>query len=119
MSHPTRKEARRALRLCLAATLALVATSVAAAEPKELFVANKCSQCHSMERYDITRTMDVEKTRGPDLSEVGDCHDAEWMTGFIMKTVELNGKKHLNNYKGTKKDLEALVGWLAQQKAGG
>jgi mono/diheme cytochrome c family protein len=85
---------------------------------RKAFDGNKCSNCHSIEKLGIQRKIDSEKTAGPDLSTVGDRHDAEWIVKFALREIEKDGKQHKSEYKGTKKDLEAIAKWLAAMKSG-
>jgi cytochrome c2 len=107
----------------LAAAILLLAvlagpTAAVAADGQELFVSAKCNNCHSIEKYDIERKIPSEKTKGPDQGDVGDRHDAAWIVQYVMKEIDFNDKKHLNNFKGSKKDLETIAAWLAEQKSG-
>lgn len=86
---------------------------------QKTFEANKCSNCHSIERLSLERKIKSEKMAGPDLSEVGDVHDAEWITKFTMREVKLEDKEHKSEYKGTEKDLEVISAWLATLKSEG
>lgn len=88
-----------------------------AADGKDLFLANKCNNCHTMEKFEIDRKINSEKTNGPDLSTVGDRHEAAWIVKFVKKEETLHDKNHLNNYKGSDKDLENIAAWLASLKA--
>ena len=82
------------------------------------FEANKCNNCHSVEKVKIARKIQSEKMAGPDLSCIGDKHDAAWIVKFAMREVELDGKQHKNEYKGTKEDLQTIANWLASLKSG-
>jgi hypothetical protein len=117
---------RRAIvRLATVATtgallvLGLPAGASAQDAAKEAFEANKCSNCHSIEKLGIARKIQSEKMAGPDLSRIGDKHDAAWITKFVMREVELEGKQHKSEYKGTKEDLQAIAAWLAGMKSDG
>ena len=61
----------------------------------------------------MARKIQSEKTAGPDLSTIGDKHDAAWITKWCMREVEKEGKTHKSEYKGTKEDLQAIANWLA------
>jgi cytochrome c2 len=94
------------------------ASGASAAEAgQKAFEANKCSNCHSIEKVSLERKIKSEKMAGPDLSVVGDVHDAEWITKFSMREVKLEDKEHKSEYKGTKKDLEVISTWLACLKS--
>jgi cytochrome c2 len=99
--------------------LALLAAGARAEDAgQKTFEANKCDNCHSIEKLGVTRKIESEKMAGPDLSKVGDKRDAAWITKWCMKEVEENGKKHSSEFKGTKKDLETIANWLATMKTG-
>ena len=86
------------------------------AAAKKAFEANKCSNCHSIEKLGMTRKIQSEKTAGPDLSKIGAKHDAAWIVKWCERAVEKDGKTHKNEYKGTKEDLQAIADWLATFK---
>lgn len=88
--------------------------SVAHADGKEMFVEMKCNKCHSIDAEGIEQTK--KKQKGGDLSEVGKERDAEWMTKYIKKEVDIEGKKHKNKWKGTDGELKTIVDWLATLK---
>ncbi len=101
--------------------LAMVFLTVAAKADdagQKAFEANKCSNCHSIDKLKMARKIQSEKTAGPDLSTVGDKHDAAWITKWCMREVEKDGKQHKSEYKGTKEDLQAIANWLASFKSG-
>jgi hypothetical protein len=84
---------------------------------QKAFEANKCNNCHSIEKLAMERKVKSEKMAGPDLSKVGDAHDAAWIVKFAMREVQKDGKQHKSEYKGTKEDLEAISKWLAAMKS--
>jgi cytochrome c2 len=81
-----------------------------------VFMGQKCNICHSVSTVGIERTTKSEKMAGPDLKGVVAEKGADWAKKWIMKEVELNGKKHAKEYKGTPEELDQLVKWLAAQK---
>jgi mono/diheme cytochrome c family protein len=83
---------------------------------QKAFEANKCINCHSIEKLSMERKVQSEKMAGPDLSKVGDDHDAAWIVKFALREVEKDGKQHKSEYKGTKKDIEVIADWLAAMK---
>ena len=107
-----------AATLIATAAVFLVAAGARAddAAAKKAFDANKCSNCHSIEKLGMARKIQSEKTAGPDLSKVGTTHDAAWIVKWCMREVEKDGKTHKSEYKGTKEDLQALADWLATFK---
>ncbi|MEO7795135.1 MAG: c-type cytochrome [Thermoanaerobaculia bacterium] len=105
----------------LVATLGFVAglamaVDARAADGKAVFLAQKCDMCHSVSSAGITATTKSEKMKGPDLTGVVQGLDPVWLKDFLQKKVDKEGKKHSKEYKGTAEDLDALVGWLCEQK---
>ena len=84
---------------------------------KKAFLEEKCDKCHPVATHEIERTIASEKMWGPDLGGVGLTRDAEWLQKWEMKEIEVDGKKHKNTYKGTKKNLATIIAWLVEQKA--
>ena len=97
-----------------AATFAL-ASPAAAADGKEVFLAQKCDMCHSVSTAGITATTKSEKMKGPDLVGVVQAHDPAWVADVVRKKIEVNGKKHTKEFKGTDEELTALIDWLKTQ----
>ena len=110
--------ARTATIVAACAVLVFIAAGARADEAaaKSAFDANKCSNCHSIEKLGMTRKIQSEKTAGPDLSKVGTKHDAAWIVKWCLREVEKDGKPHKSEYKGTKEDLQAIADWLATFK---
>ena len=84
---------------------------------QKAFEANKCSNCHSVEKLKIERKVKSEKMAGPDMSTVGDKHDAAWIVKFASREIQMDGKDHKSEYKGTKEDLQVIADWLASLKS--
>jgi mono/diheme cytochrome c family protein len=87
-----------------------------AAHAKDLFLAQHCNTCHSIESQDITRKTKSEKMKGPDLSNIGNEKKAEWITGWLKKEEEIDGKHHKGRFKGTDAQMKELVNWLETLK---
>ena len=115
-----RKAVRLAGGVVLVALVGLAFPGSATAQDagKKAFEANKCSNCHSVDKVGIARKLQSEKMKGPDMSTIGDKHDAAWIMKFAQREIELDGKQHKNEYKGTKEDLQAIADWLASLKSG-
>lgn len=103
--------------------LAALPTAAAASEPapvppgKIAFVDLKCSLCHSIESQGIERKSKSEKTKGPDLSTLGEAHDADWIGKFIRKEVaNAEGRKHEKDFKGKPEQQQQIVEFLASLK---
>lgn len=86
-------------------------------EAKELFLANKCNLCHSIDSYEVVRKTKSEKIKGPDLSDVGSRHAADWIAGFLNRLELLNDKRHKKEFKGAPKEAQELAEWLASLEA--
>jgi mono/diheme cytochrome c family protein len=81
---------------------------------QKLFLEKKCNTCHSVESAKIEKKM--ASSKAPDLSDVGSTRDAEWITKWLNKEVELNGKKHMPTWSGTPEEQKTLVDWVASLK---
>jgi mono/diheme cytochrome c family protein len=107
--------------IALIATLYPVTTARAAGDQgaldgKAIFLSQKCNLCHSVSSAGIEATIKSEKMRGPDLVTVSKDHDAAWVEKFLKKEVELDGKKHGKEFKGSDEELKALADWIVAQK---
>ncbi len=84
---------------------------------KGVFKDNKCDKCHTIESQGIERNgAPGPGKQPPDLSGVGLRHNADWIKGWLLKTEEQNGKKHLKKWTGTDDELATITTWLAVQK---
>jgi len=93
------------------------AAGEAAKTGKEIFTAQKCNTCHSIDSQSIARTSTSDKMKGPDLSDIGKGHDAAWLTKWMKKEVAAeDGKKHMPTFKGTDDELKTLTEWLSTLK---
>jgi mono/diheme cytochrome c family protein len=115
------KQMKRALPLLVilgfAAFTMIAFTADAAADGKALFLQNKCNMCHTIDALQIAK-LSGKKTEGgpPDLSTVGSRHNAEWITKFLKKETEQNGKKHMKTFTGKPEDLQTIASWLETLK---
>lgn len=106
-----------AIAIAIAVAIAIAGPQQAgAADGKEVFLAQKCNLCHSVESAAIPRKTDNEKTNGPELTGLAERHDAEWVGKFLKREIQKDGKAHKKEYKGTDEELKALVDWLLAQK---
>lgn len=115
--------------LVLAAGLVLVPASRAGGAPaadaggdtnldgKEIFLSQKCNLCHSVSSADIEAKTKSEKVRGPDLVDVGERHQTDFLLEYLRKEAEIDGEKHNKAFTGSDEELGALVAWLEDQKA--
>jgi len=84
---------------------------------KEVFLAQKCNTCHTVDAEKIARTSTSDKMKGPDLSKIGADHDAAWITKWLKKEAEAkDGKKHMPTFKGTDDEMKKVADWLATLK---
>ena len=127
--------ARRSIPVFLLGTTVLFAALAArgetpakpaAADGKQLFVANKCNTCHTIQAAGIEKkkaeasdedAKEKSDKKSPDLSSVGLERKADWMAKFLMKTEAIKGEKHPRRFRGTEADLKVLSAWLETQKA--
>jgi len=103
-----------ALTLILTSAIPVASGVASAADGKEIFLAQKCNMCHDVSSAQITATTKSEKMKGPNLTGIG--KDAAWITQYIKKEVDLNGKKHMKGFTGPDGDLSTLATWIAGQK---
>ena len=84
---------------------------------KEIFLAQKCNTCHTIDSQKIARTSTSDKMKGPDLSNVGGEHLAPWIAQWLKKEVAAtDGKKHMPTWKGTDAEMKTLTDWLSTLK---
>ena len=99
-----------------AAMMLAAATPARAADGKELFLAQKCNLCHSISVAGIERTTKSEKMAGPDLTGVVAEKGVDWAMKFLHKEIDLDGKKHGKEWKGTPEQLQQVTAFLASLK---
>lgn len=107
-----RKIITLSIALAVVAALVGLVTEVQAADGKTVFEAQKCGLCHSVSSAGIEGKMKTST----DLTGVGDKHDGEWIKQYVTKQVQLDGKDHKKEFKGSDEELQALVDWLLEQK---
>ncbi len=109
-----------AIPLLLAALIVTGARNLSgtgASAGKDIFEDQKCAKCHTIESKGIDRSGATPPGKlPPDLSGVGLKHDSEWMQKWLMKEVEMNGKKHMKKFSGSGEELKTLTVWLASLK---
>lgn len=108
----------RSISLVLTAfTLFLAGTALAqdadADAGKKAFMDADCNRCHDVESHDISATIASERMKGPDLSQIGAEHDAEWIVDYVKREVQLEGKNHRLPWKGSDEELQTIADWLA------
>ena len=80
----------------------------------KLFQDKKCNTCHSIESQKVEKKM--ASSKAPDLSNVGSTRDAAWITKWLNKEVDMDGKKHPSTWSGTADEEKTLADWLATLK---
>jgi mono/diheme cytochrome c family protein len=68
--------------------------------------------CHTVSSAGITPT---SKIKAPDLAGLASKEDPAWITKFLKKEADKNGKKHIKPFTGSDEDLAAVVAWLQKQ----
>jgi mono/diheme cytochrome c family protein len=86
--------------------------SVAAADGKEIFTAQKCNMCHSVPQAELTAKVKSAKMKGPDLPN--EARESEWIAGYLKRDVQLNDKDHKKEFKGTDEELQEIAAWLIE-----
>lgn len=117
--NPMKKRTYLTLALSVLMLGALVMTAPLAAQEddgKAVFEAQKCNICHAVSSAEIEAKTKSEKLKGPDLTGVGDRVEGAWITRYVKKEVDREGKKHMKPFKGTDEELQAIVDWLLEQK---
>jgi mono/diheme cytochrome c family protein len=93
----------------------VTASSALAADGKELFLAQKCNLCHSVDSQGIAKTN--AKMKAPDLSNAGGMvESADWVKSFLKKEVKKDGKAHTKEFKGSAEELDAVAQWIVSLK---
>ena len=100
--------------LVLAATGAWAqADSALIAKGETTFADKRCVPCHAINGKGGTVG---PLARGPDLNTVGAQRDAQWLKAFMKDPKAVNSKAKMMAFKGTEKELEALVAYLGSLK---
>lgn len=82
---------------------------------KQIFLAQKCNLCHSVSPAGVEATTKSEKMKGPDLVGLSKT-DAKILNGYLRKTADIKGKKHVKQFTGSDEELGALIAWLQKQE---
>jgi hypothetical protein len=86
------------------------------ADGKKIFLDSKCNLCHAVSSAGIDATTTSDKIKGPNLTGIVAGKGADWTTKWLHKAVDLDGKKHPVEFKGSDADMATLVSWLQAQK---
>ena len=104
--------------LCALVALALTGPTAGAAEElpdgRDLFAAQKCNVCHAVPQADLVALVKSKKMKGPDLP--ADPREPDWIERLLRREVQLNGKDHKKEFKGTEEELRAIAEWLVTLK---
>ncbi len=108
--------------LCILLALALVGplagSTVAEAEESSdgltLFIAQKCNMCHAVPEVDVVAMAKSKKMRGPDMP--AESREPDWIVRYLKREIQLNGKDHKKEFKGTEEELRAIAAWLVELK---
>jgi mono/diheme cytochrome c family protein len=95
-----------------AGTAILATANAAAPDGKQVFLDQKCNMCHAVSSAGISPT---SKIKAPDLAGLASKEDPAWITKFLKKEADKNGKKHIKPFTGSGEDLAAVVAWLQKQ----
>ena len=82
---------------------------------KTIFLAQKCNVCHSVQSAGIEAKTKSEKMKGPDLTGITSRRETDWIAKYVRKEVQLDGRDHKKEFKGSKEELAALISWLEGQ----
>jgi len=94
-----------------------LAPSFSFADPKQIFIEQRCVKCHSIKSEDIKPLEEslLEDRKIKDQSDVGLRRDKDWIKKWLKKEItNEKGKKHNIKWKGDEKDLDELAEWLSQ-----
>jgi len=97
-------------------TLATPSRAQGDAPGKTLFLGQKCNMCHAVPAAGVEATTTSDKMKGPDIANLADKYDAEWVTKYVTKMADKDGKPHVKAFKGTDEELQSLVDWLLEQQ---
>lgn len=95
-----------------AVTAPALAASYDSLDGQKVFLAQKCNLCHGVEAADIAATTKSDKVKGPDLSEVAEQRDDEWLADYLRKEEAIDGKQHVKAFTGSDEELGAVIAWL-------
>jgi hypothetical protein len=79
---------------------------------KQIFINNKCNNCHTVTTMEITS----KKDDATDLSNASKVGDANLIKSYLLKEVKINDQEHKLKFKGSEAELNALVNWLLTLK---
>jgi len=84
---------------------------------QQIFEEWKCALCHSVSTVDIKAKITSGESAGPDLVDLADSYETDWIIKFVRGEVTKEGHTHKKPFKGSDEELQAIVDWLLEQKA--
>lgn len=100
-----------AVILALAFSVAPATVAQEALDGEEIFMAQKCNLCHSIESAGIEAKVQSDKMKGPDLGGYEPEEGVE-LGAFLRKEAAIDGVEHKREFKGADEELQALLDWL-------
>ncbi len=79
---------------------------------KQIFIDNKCNNCHTVKSNEITS----KKDDAVDLSNASSAGDAQLIKSYLLKEAKINDTDHKMKFKGSDADLNTLSAWLTSLK---
>ena len=83
---------------------------------KETFIQN-CAECHGVKVAEIEAKTKDSKLKGPDLTNIGEKYQTQWIKRYVKEEVDKDGQAHLKKFKGSDEELQAIVDWLGSLEA--
>lgn len=93
-------------------TAPALAASSEGLDGQEIFLGQKCNLCHGVEAADIEAKTKSDKLLGPDLSDVTERHEDDWIADYLRKEQTLDGEEHKKAFTGSDEELGALIQWF-------
>ncbi|HEY6438193.1 MAG TPA: c-type cytochrome [Ignavibacteriaceae bacterium] len=79
---------------------------------KQIFIDNKCNNCHTVNSNEITS----KKDDAVDLSNASSAGDVHLIKSYLLKEAKINDTEHKMKFKGSDEDLNTLSEWLSSLK---
>jgi hypothetical protein len=100
---------------------------------KQLFIHFDCNACHTIkalhisllrpknpiERRQMRKSLRKLRREGripPDLSDIGNKHNAAWLNRWMEHKEKIDGKRHQEIFHGTAHEREVLAEWMGTLK---
>ena len=110
--------------MSLLALFSFLLSSSVYAGAKDIFVKQKCNKCHEWKAQGVEKLPPDPDAPAPDpkfkpdvskLSDKVTGDKKEYLTKWLNKEVQRDGKDHKKRFAGTPEELETLVSALAAQ----